>query len=89
MWVPQLAIHAVEDADQLRRAIAEQLVKATSMFRSQNLARIIGTDGCNDICSVDTRFEERQAAVKFEALGGVGRQVQSRKSVSVKQALIG
>ena len=89
--VPDAAVHAIQDAAELRGAAAQQPVQTESLFRCLDFAGVAGADGA-DVVGIDqSGFHERYLAVKLQAVDtkGAGRQTQIGKTSGGKAALVG
>ena len=89
--VPDAAVHAVQDAAQVRSAAAQQPVQAEALLRGLDFAGVGGADGA-DVVGVDQGgFHERHLPIKLQPVDAesAGGQAQIGKTPGSKTALVG
>src|SRR5262245_13123088 len=66
LGIPRLDVDAVQDADKILRAIAQDAVEAEAVFRRENLARVRRADGRERVGEKDSALERACAAPELE-----------------------
>src|SRR5512135_1607945 len=88
-WIPDSIIGPIQYSAQTLLAVTQQPVKSAAIFSGKDFPRVSRTDSGDRIGGANTRFHEGNSAPEFHCSETVICQIEPRKMVAAKLALIG